>query len=72
MPAWGPISRRQLIRALRTLGFQGPFSGGRHQFMLREDLVLVIPNPHGSDIGIGLLSRMLRQAGIARAEWENV
>lgn len=72
MPAWGPISRRQLTRSLRTLGFQGPFSGGRHQFMVRGDLVLVIPNAHGRDIGIGLLSRMLRQAGITRTEWESV
>jgi predicted RNA binding protein YcfA (HicA-like mRNA interferase family) len=71
MPAWGPISRRHLIRALRTLGFHGPFSGGHHQFMVRDDLVLVIPNPHGSDLGIGLLSRMPRQTGITRTEWEN-
>jgi predicted RNA binding protein YcfA (HicA-like mRNA interferase family) len=72
MPAWGPISRRDFIRTLRTLGFQGPFSGGRHQFMVRGDLVLSIPNPHGSDIGLGLLSRVLRQAGITRKEWEKV
>ncbi len=71
MPAWGPISRRELIRALRSLGFAGPFSGGKHQFMVRGDIVVTIPNPHGKDIGVDLLSRVLRQAGITRREWES-
>jgi len=70
MPPWGPISRRELIRGLRALGFEGPFSGGRHQFMLRGEVVVAIPNPHGRDIGVGLLSRVLRQAGVTRSEWE--
>lgn len=72
MPPWGPVSRRELIRGLRALGFEGPFSGGKHQFMIREDVVLTIPNPHGKDIGIGLLTRVLRQAGVTRAKWEKV
>ena len=71
MPAWGPVTRRELIRGLRTLGFEGPFSGGRNQFMVRGDVVVAIPNPHGRDIGVGLLSRVLRQAGVTRAEWES-
>jgi predicted RNA binding protein YcfA (HicA-like mRNA interferase family) len=70
MPRWGPISRRELIRVLRTLGFEGPLSGGRHQFLVKGDLVLTIPNPHGADIGVGLLGRILRQAGISREMWE--
>ncbi len=45
MPPFGPIRRRELIAALRRLGFEGPFSGGKHQFMVRGDLVLTIPNP---------------------------
>jgi predicted RNA binding protein YcfA (HicA-like mRNA interferase family) len=72
MPPWGPIARRNLIRGLRSLGFEGPLSGGRHQFMVRDDIVITIPNPHGRDIGVGLLSRVLRQAGITRSEWERV
>jgi hypothetical protein len=31
---------------------------------------LRIPNPHTDDIGRGLLVRILRQAAIAREEWE--
>ena len=72
MPAWGPVSRRDLIRGLRRLGFEGPYSGGRHQFMTKDDLVITIPNPHRGDIGIGLLSRVLRQAGVTRQEWEQI
>ena len=72
MPAWAPNPRRRLIRAMRALGFEGPLSGGRHQFMVREDVVVTIPNPHQADIGIGLLSRVLRQAGISREEWEAI
>ncbi len=72
MPAFGPISRCELIQALRSAGFSGPFSGGRHEFMVRDDIRLRIPNPHRSDISRDLLSRMLRQAGISRAEWEEI
>jgi len=72
MPPFGPIKQRNLIRSLRKAGFDGPFSGGRHPFMVKGDLVLTIPNPHGSDIGRGLLARILRQAGISRDEWEKL
>jgi len=71
MPPWGPISRRKLVRGLREFGFEGPFSGGRHQFMVKADIVLTIPNPHRGDIGVGLLSKILAQARIARSEWES-
>ena len=70
MPPWVPTKRRDLIAGLRRLGFTGPFSGGKHQFMTRWDVVLTIPNPHHGDIGIGLLAVVLRQAGISRKEWE--
>ncbi len=72
MPPWAPTPRRKLVRALRDLGFDGPLSGGRHQFMVRNEVVVTIPNPHGGDIGIGLLARVLRQAGVSRESWESV
>ena len=70
MPSFGPVRRAELVRALRTLGFEGPYSGGKHQFMIRGPVTLRIPNPHQSDIGKGLLARILRQAGIDRETWE--
>ena len=54
MPSFGPISRRELIQYLHTLGFEGPFAGGKHQFMLRPPVRLVLPNPHGGSIGRNL------------------
>lgn len=72
MPPWGPVSRTRLIRSLRALGFEGPLPGGRHEFMVRAGQRVVIPNPHAGDIGIGLLARLLRQAGVSREEWESV
>jgi predicted RNA binding protein YcfA (HicA-like mRNA interferase family) len=69
-PRLAPVSRRELIRRLVRLGFDGPFSGGRHEFVLRSDLRLTLPNPHRSEIGVALLSRLLDQAGVSREEWE--
>ncbi len=71
MPPWRSLPRRRLVATLRALGFQGPFSGGDHEFMVRGDLVLAIPNPHRGDISLGLLARLLKQAGIERSQWES-
>ena len=72
MPPFGPIKRRNLVSALRQAGFEGPYSGGRHQFMARGDITVFIPNPHQGDIGRDLLARLLRQARISRSEWERL
>jgi hypothetical protein len=55
---------------LLRLGFDGPFSGGRHEFMLRADRRLILPNPHRGDISVDLLARVLEEAGVTREEWE--
>ena len=65
-----PISRRRLIQKLKELGFSGPYSGGRHEFMEREDLRLVVPNPHRGDIGVKLISIILKQLDISNDEFE--
>jgi predicted RNA binding protein YcfA (HicA-like mRNA interferase family) len=70
MPSFGPIKRADLIHYLRIAGFVGPYAGKRHQFMVKEQIRLVIPNPHRGDIGKGLLARILRQAEISKEEWE--
>ncbi len=72
MPPWGPIKRKDLIRFLKHLKFEGPYRGGKHQFMARGDTTLRVPNPHQSDIGKELLIRILRQAGISKEEWERL
>jgi len=72
MPSFGPVKRPELVRYLRECGFLGPYSGGKHQFMYKGDVSVVLPNPHQSEIGRELLARILRQAGISREDWEKL
>lgn len=66
------ISRKELLRKFRAMGYSGPFSGGRHQFMIKGKKKIRIPNPHGSgDIDMSLAKEILRQAGISNEEWNN-
>jgi len=69
LPKLQPVSQRELIRRLRALGFDGPHSGAKHPFMARGNVLVTITNPHGVDLGVGLVARILRQAGISREEW---
>jgi predicted RNA binding protein YcfA (HicA-like mRNA interferase family) len=64
-----PLSRRELVRKLKEIGFEGPFPGGKHQWMRRGALRITIPNPHRGAIDPGLIRRILRQAGISVDEW---
>ena len=66
-----PVSRQQLIQRLGTLGSEGLCSGDRHEFMLRGDRRLILPNPRRGEIGVDLLVRLLRQSGITREEWQS-
>jgi predicted RNA binding protein YcfA (HicA-like mRNA interferase family) len=67
-----PISTKKLIQNLRLFGFIGPYSGGRHMFMMKGNLKLRVPNPHKGDISKNLLSEILRQAGISPGEWKKL
>ena len=69
MPRLTPVSWRQLVRRLRQLGFEGPFEGGKHPYMMRDDVVVTVPNPHRSDISVDLLKRILQRADVSRKEW---
>ena len=64
-----PVSRRELIRRMSRLGFVGPYPGADHEYMSRGLLEVRIPNPHGGDISVDLLQKILKQAGISREEW---
>ncbi len=50
MPAFGPVKRKDLIRALKQTGFDGPHTGGKHEFMVKGNLRLTLPNPHQGEI----------------------
>lgn len=64
-----PLNRRELVGKLRDHGFEGPYVGAKHQFMVKGGLKLRIPNPHRGDISASLLREILRQAGIDAKTW---
>ncbi|MCY3633969.1 MAG: type II toxin-antitoxin system HicA family toxin [bacterium] len=65
-----PVSRRELIKRLRKMGWEGPIPGRRHELMRKERHTVPIPNPgRRRDIGPGLINEILKQAEITRDEW---
>ena len=60
MSRWTPCKRREFIRRLRQLGFDGPFSGTRHQFMISGDHRLTIPS--NVEYSVAQLKMMIREA----------
>src|SRR4051812_22423438 len=43
MPQFSPIKRQDLVRYLHMLGFDGPYTAGKHMFMRRGMLQLLFP-----------------------------
>jgi predicted RNA binding protein YcfA (HicA-like mRNA interferase family) len=73
MPKFGPVSRSDLLRALRKAGWtESSRKGGKHLVLRRGTGYVRIPNEHGSDLSTGLLNRILKEAGISREEWEHL
>jgi predicted RNA binding protein YcfA (HicA-like mRNA interferase family) len=72
MPVFSSIKRKDLLRALKKAGFEGPYAGGKHEFLVKGNVRLTLPNPHVGEIGRDLLARILKQAGISRDEWEKL
>jgi predicted RNA binding protein YcfA (HicA-like mRNA interferase family) len=70
MAALVPCSRREFIRKLRALGYDGPYAGGKHGHMTKHGgATITVPNPHMGDISVGLLRRILRSANISPDDW---
>ena len=59
MSQWRPCRRRELIRRLRKLGFDGPFSGTRHQFMVYQQYRLAVPS--NAEYSVPQLRVLLRE-----------
>jgi len=57
---WSPCKRKDFIRRLRALGFDGPFTGARHQFMVYRQHRLAIPS--NREYSVPQLRMMLREA----------
>jgi predicted RNA binding protein YcfA (HicA-like mRNA interferase family) len=71
MPPFGPISRKDLIRHLRTIGFDGPYSGGKHSFMIKENLTLTIPNQTKATSGASCWPVFCARRGSAASNGNN-
>ena len=76
MSRWNPCKRISFIRRLRRLGFEGPYSGTSHQFLLYETHRLTIPS--NVEYSAAQLRMMLREAEtilgrhISAEEWESL
>jgi len=76
MNQWQPCKHRIFIKRLRKLGFKGPYSGTRHQFMVYKNHRLTIPSI--SEYSIPQLRMMIREIEaiisqtIAPDEWNNL
>jgi predicted RNA binding protein YcfA (HicA-like mRNA interferase family) len=59
MSRWTPCKKNDFIRRLRKLGFDGPYSGARHQFMVYQQHRLTVPS--NSEYSISQLRMMIRE-----------
>jgi len=67
-----PVSFKTLVKRLKIFGFEGPYPGGKHPYMIKRNIVLTLPNPHKKEISVDLLIRILRQADIDKEKWQEI
>jgi len=76
MAAWRPLKRRDFIRKLRALDFDGPFFGTRHQFMILGQHRQTIPG--NSEFSVSQIRMLVRQVEsildrpISLEEWDSL
>ncbi len=76
MSRWNPCKRGEFVRRLRRLGFEGPYSGAKHQFMVFQQHRLTIPS--NAEYSVPQLRMMLREVEsiigrqISADEWEQL
>jgi hypothetical protein len=74
MAGWHPTKRREFICKLRALGFEGPYRGTRHDFLILGQHRQTIPS--NSDNSVSQLKMLLRQVEtslgrkISADEWD--
>jgi len=73
---WTPCKRGDFLRKLRRLGFDGPFAGTRHQFMVLSQKRLAIPS--NAEYSVPQLRMMIREVEtmmgrqVNSDEWSNL
>jgi hypothetical protein len=59
MAAWQPLKRREFVRRLRALGFAGPYSGTRHDFLVLGQRRQTVPS--NADYSLPQVKMLVRQ-----------
>jgi hypothetical protein len=76
MAGWRPLKRRDFIAKLRALGFEGPYSGTRRQFMMFGNHRQTIPT--NSEYSVPQVKMLVRQVGailgrhVSSDEWDSL
>ena len=76
MSRWTPCKRREFLRKLKGLGFEGPYSGSRHQFLVHGHNRLAIPT--NEEYSVPQLRMILREVetilgrALSPDEWNNL
>lgn len=74
MLRWTPCKRSDFIRRLQRLGFEGPYSGARHQFFVKGNHRLTVPT--NFEYSVPQLRLLLRETAaitrqnISLEDWE--
>lgn len=61
----------RIDQAVEEEGFEGPYPESDHDYMVCGDNFVRIPNPHRREIGVNLISEILREGEISRDEWRS-
>lgn len=76
MSRWTPCKRNEFIRRLRKVGFDGPYSGARHQFMIYRQCRLTVPS--NQEFSVPQLRMMIREVeailgcSVTAEEWDRL
>lgn len=76
MARLSPCKRRDFVRRLRRLGFEGPYSGTRHQFMVYRQHRQTIPS--NNEYSVSQLKMLIGQVGeilgreVSNEEWNRL
>lgn len=62
MSRWTPCKRRDFVQKLRRIGFEGLYSGTKHQFMAYAQHRLTIPS--NDEYSVPQLRMMLREVEV--------
>src|SRR5579862_6030460 len=74
MSRWTPVKRSEFVRRIRKLGFEGPYSGARHRFLVSGNHRLTVPS--NAEFSVPQLRLLLREVGgvigqnVNQEEWE--